>query len=843
MQSQVKTRELTMKKLAFFVLAVLSVLSIAAQDSPTPSNSEIKNVTITGQIVDGATNEPLEYATVVLEDVKTKKVSGGITDEKGAFSIKTSTGTFNIRYEYISFKSKTVSNVTIDRSKNLGTIKLYEDSKKLDEIVIVAEKTTVDIRLDKKIYNIGKDLSVRGGNASDVLGNVPSVQVDVEGNVSLRGNDNVTIFIDGRPSALVGINGAEALRQIPAEAIERVEVITSPSARYDAEGTGGILNIILRKNKLVGFNGSLQFDLGQPERYGTAFNANFRNEKWNFFTNTGWRYNATPGNAFNDSEYFSPTAPNARVIEDRKFGRLGRSLFTSFGVEHYINDNSSIIANAVVNKGNDDDLNSNLIQRFASNGSLNRESFRTEDESEDEDRIQFTLDYINNFDGKGRKLTINAQYSTEKEDIVNNILEVTNGTGETNDFELVLENQNEDRALLQLDYVHPVGENIQYEAGYRGNFRDIYNSFFFAEVPTADLANNNFTLQTQIDNAFAYQELINAAYFQYGQVWNKFSLLAGLRYEFTAIEIGEANATSDPEKKLYGNLFPTVNLSLEINESENLTLGYNRRIRRPRGRFLNPFPSRSSENNLFSGNVDLDPVLTDALELAYLKKWKKFTFSSSVYYNISRDNWQFIVQPTGEFSSNNDPILLRSPINLSTQDRLGLELTLNYRPLKTWNINADFNLFRVTTDGEFFVESTNRLFDFDFENTAYFARLNQKITLFKKLDLQVNTNYRGPDRNAQSNREGIFSMNLAASMDLFNEKATVSLNASDVFNSRKRRSNLFIPGDTQQYSEFQWRERQVRVSFIYRFNQQKDKKKGRGNRDFEGGDEEYGGRS
>jgi hypothetical protein len=229
-------------------------------------------------------------------------------------------------------------------------MKLSEDSKKLDEIVIVAEKSTVDIRLDKKIYSIGKDLSVRGGNASDVLGNVPSVQVDVEGAVSLRGNESVTILIDGRPSALVGINGADALRQIPAEAIEKIEVITSPSARYDAEGTAGIINIILRKNKLIGFNGSLQFDLGSPERYGAAFNANLRNKKWNFFTNTGWRYRATPGNSFSDTQFFSASAQNARAIEARKFDRLGRSLFTSFGTEYYISDYSSIIGNIIINK-------------------------------------------------------------------------------------------------------------------------------------------------------------------------------------------------------------------------------------------------------------------------------------------------------------------------------------------------------------------------------------------------------------------------------------------------------------------------------------------------------------
>ncbi len=222
---------------------------------------------------------------------------GGVTDLQGAYEFNIQPGTYQVRWDYITFKSIVRENVVITTDKDFGTIAMVVDVAQLDAAVVIAEKTTVDIRLDKKIYNIGQDLTVRGGSASDVLNNVPSVSVDVEGNVALRGNDNVTILIDGRPSALVGFNGAEALRQIPADAIEKIEVITSPSARYDAEGTAGILNIILRKEKLVGFNGSLQLDLGYNPQVGLALNANYRTDKWNFFTNTGFRYRERPGNA------------------------------------------------------------------------------------------------------------------------------------------------------------------------------------------------------------------------------------------------------------------------------------------------------------------------------------------------------------------------------------------------------------------------------------------------------------------------------------------------------------------------------------------------------------------
>jgi len=815
------------KKFTLFICCFFTIATLFSQKSNT-SNSII----ISGKVIDSKSKQPLEYATIIIKNTVTKDISGGVTNLDGSFSIEIPKATYTIDVAFISFQSIKFPKENIISDKDLGVIKLSEATNGLDEIVIVAEKTTVDIRLDKKIFNIGKDLSIRGGNASDVLGNVPSVQVSVEGTVSLRGNENVTILIDGRPSALVGMNGAEALRQIPAEAIEKVEVITSPSARYDAEGTAGILNIILRKNKLIGFNGSLQLDLGFPARAGNAFNANWRTEKWNLFTNTGFRYNETPGNAFSDSDFLSNTAQNAKVTENRNFGRLGRSIFTSFGAEYYLTENSSIIGNIVFNGGNDDDVNTNKIDRFNVLGDLNEATFRTESESESEQRIQYTLDYVNNFDNNGKKLSINGQYSSEREDILNDITEIDTQVNLLNDLEQVLENQNENSGLLQIDYVNPVGENIQYEAGYRGNYRDIFNSFYLAE--REDFENNGPLIpDTGLNNSFNYEELINAAYVQYGQKFNRISLLVGLRYEHTSLEIVQEISTTK-NKINYGKLFPTINLGFEFKDGENITLGYNRRIRRPRGRSLNPFPSRSSESNVYSGNIDLNPVITDAIDLGYLKRWDKFTISTSIYYNISNDNWERIQEDTGMLTDNGDPITKRFPINLSTQERTGLELTLNYKPFKVWNINSDFNVYDVTSKGNYTNTSTNVTQNFDFKNTSYFIRLNQKITLPSAVDLQINTNYSGPSENAQTKSKGVFSLNIAASKDLFNEKASLSLNFSDVFNTRISQRKTIIPDFLEQYSEFQWREPQLRISFVYRFNQKK--KKVNGGRETNGGE-------
>ncbi len=813
-----KRKTTVMKLWIWSSMLLLGCLGFAQQKES--ANSSIQ---VTGKLIDQSTEAPLEFATVsFLSTDDSVPPQGGVTDLNGNYKFNISPGTYNVRWEYITFKSIVRNNVTLTSDKDFGVMMMELDVAELDAAVVIAEKTTVDIRLDKKIYNIGKDLTVRGGSASDVLDNVPSVSVDVEGNVALRGNDNVTILIDGRPSALVGFNGAEALRQIPADAIEKVEVITSPSARYDAEGTAGILNIILRKQRLQGFNGSVQLDAGYNPQAGISLNGNYRTDSWNFFTNTGLRYRERPGNASSSTEYFSSNAQNDFVDEERNFDRIGRNLFTSLGAEYFIDEQSSIVGNVVFRLGNDDDLNTNVIDRFDENRNLNEQTIRTEQEGEDEEDIQFSLDYQNDLDDNGQKLKASLQYSTSIEEELANILERETTQNEINDVERSLSKEDERNALLQVDYELPVGEDEQWEAGYRGSYRDISNSFFLEErlvFPDGPLVPD-----AGLNNTFNYDELVNAFYGQYGREINKFSFLAGLRYEYTNVDISQAT-TNIVDEKNYGSLFPTLNLGYELQQGENITLGYNRRVRRPRGRFLNPFPSRSSESNVFQGNVDLDPTFTHALDMGYLRRWKKITLSTSVYYNQSDENWEFIQEELQDangdpiLTDNGDPIIRRFPVNLSTQYRLGYEFTLTYRPFKWWTINSDFNLFRNETDGDFNNQS------FDFVNVSYFARLNQKFDLPAGIDFQARVNYRGASEDAQRTQNGIATVNLAASKDLFGDKATISMNVSDLFNSRRRESTTVTPQFISD-SSFQWRERQINMSFIYRFNQKKSRERG-----------------
>jgi hypothetical protein len=289
-------------------------------------------------VLESENKEPLEYATITLLSINDNSVvTGGLTDSNGNYSIAVKKGNYNLLIEYISYKNYLLKDLNISENIELNNFELVLDIESLDEIEIIAENTTVDIRLDKKIYTVGRDLTVKGGSVSDVLDNVPSISVDVEGNVALRGSEDVRILINGKPSGLVGLNSAEALRQLPSESIEKVEVITSPSARYDAQGNGGIINIILRRNKLLGFNGTINANIGDPKSSGISTNLNYRTGDINIFNSTGVSDRLRIGDSYAYSEYYNGDDESSFIRDNRNWERENNSLFTNSGLEWYIN--------------------------------------------------------------------------------------------------------------------------------------------------------------------------------------------------------------------------------------------------------------------------------------------------------------------------------------------------------------------------------------------------------------------------------------------------------------------------------------------------------------------------
>lgn len=813
---------------------LLSVLLLCATTTLFSQQIEKKQITVKGTIFEEGTNFPLEYATVSFINPQGKTVTGGITDTEGKYNIDIPEGKYTVQFEFISYKTKQLTNQNLTKNTTLPNVSLALDAASLDEVVVRAETTEVQVRLDKKVYNIGKDLTSGGATVSDALNNVPSVTVDVDGTIALRGNENVKILINGKPSAIAGFGSTDALRQLPAEAIERVEVITSPSARYDAEGTAGILNIILKKEKTLGLNGSLSTSIGVPLNSNASGNINLRTDKFNIFNTIGVYYRDSPGKAYFNNNYFSRTVLDSlgnpitidpefdQVIENRRTDRMSKGFNTNLGIEYFLTDKSSITASVFYRKGDGDDQTINNTSNY-NNNILQEQSSRLEKQIEDDSNYQFSLNYVNNFNDKGHKLTIDLQYDRGKDNERSLITEQST----LPNFEILpaedirnIENQTE--YLAQADYVLPIGENAQFEAGYRGNFEETVTDYsLFEEIGTS----GNFIRNDSLSNVFTYDQNVNAFYTQYGNKLGKFSFLLGLRVENTQLKgkLAAENISDNTPFNLnfdknYTGLFPTVNLTFEIKENENITLGYNRRINRPNNRFINPFPSRSSEANVFQGNPDLNPAYASAFDLGYLKRWKKLTLTASIYYQNETDAFERVQEETGEVTSNGIPIIRTLPINLSTNDRYGFEAGLLYNPTKWLTLNGSFNYFLFKTEGFY-----NDV-DYGAENTSYFGRFSSKVKLPGKIEWQTNAFYRGPTNNSQTESEGILSVDMAMSKDIIDDNATLGLNVSDLFNTRKRNS-LTTTNTFTSESEFQWRQRQVTLTFTYRFNQKKQRQR------------------
>ncbi|WP_242009140.1 outer membrane beta-barrel family protein [Robertkochia solimangrovi] len=792
-----------------------TVLQVGAQ---SVEGGGQRTVTLKGTVVDADENFPLEFATLVLESTDNPSVvTGGITDADGKFEVDAPAGNYNVKVEYISYKSFELKSQDLSNDRNFGTIKLSLDVAQLDAVEVTGEKTTVEVRLDKKIYNIGKDLTTSGATVTDALANVPSVSVDVEGAVSLRGNENVRILINGKPSALAGFGSTDALMQLPADAIEKVEVITSPSARYDAEGTAGILNIVLKKDKALGFNGSVNTTIGNPDRAQVSTNLNFRTKKFNIFTTLGYTYREGPGSGYFDNNY--NIGDYTRIIEDRDINRRNNNFNGNIGIEYFLTDKSSITGSFFTRLGDGKDQTDNLNSRY--NGTdLVIQSLRREIQDETQHNYQFALNYVNNLDEDGQKLTADIQYSRDNQDEYSEITENSifpESAIVPTDHIYSKEKQRE--WLFQVDYVLPMGE-AQFEAGYRGNYQSEPTDY---QLDTLNYDTGEFDTDRGVTNIFKYTQNVNAFYTQYGNKFGKFSALLGLRLETTNIK-GELDSQFEPSEddetlieefdNDYIGLFPTVNVTYELNERENISLGYNRRINRPRSWFLNPFPSRDSRTNIRQGNPALAPAYADAFDLGYLKRWEKLTLTSSVYYQRETNSFEWIQQESPKPTDDGLIIFESMPINLATNQRYGAEVGLMYNPFKWWRLNGSFNFFKFIKDGEY----EGR--DFGAENTSWFSRFSSKLTLPAKIEWQVNSFYMGPQENSQTKTEGMFSVDMAFAKDILKDNATITLNVSDLFNSRKRQSFTQNPNSSSD-SEFQWRVRQVNLSFVYRFNQSK----------------------
>ncbi|WP_339793125.1 outer membrane beta-barrel family protein [uncultured Imperialibacter sp.] len=781
---------------------------------------------VVGKIVDAGSGDPLEFATVSFYTPDSSLVSGVVTDLQGQFKIELAPGSYYSLVQFVSYEDKYFSGITLaegQKRMNLGTIAVEADSETLQEVVVEAERSQMEMSFDKRIFNVSKDPSNVGRTATQLLDNVPSVTVDTDGNVALRGSQNVRILIDGKPSGLVGISGSNGLQSLQGSLIESIEVVTNPSVRYQAEGSAGIINIVLKKDDRNGVNGSFELNAGYPANYGASANVNFRREKINYFVNYGANYRESPGGGSSFQRYTLPdTSFITRRTEDRTRGGWAHNLRA--GADFFVTPKDIITVSGVVRYEDGENVNNLIYEDFNSNDVLQNRTGRVNTEQENELNSEVTLNYERSFDDKDRKLTAYAQFrdnnESEDADIEQRLL-----GGEDPEMIMLrqrsLNDETERNLLVQSDYVHPFSKDGKFEAGFRSTFRQISTNYLVEEQDSVGTWNNlvNFT------NDFRYTENVHAVYGLIANRHGKVSYQAGLRAELSDIQTLLLQ-TDETNNRLYANLFPSIHANYHLNETHSWQVSYSRRISRPRFRELNPFSSFSDARNIRTGNPNLNPEFTNSYEIGYLVNGKTSTVYAGVYNRRTSDVSQRVNYVDA------DGVTFSQPLNLAFENAFGVESNISKDWFDWWTSSLNFNFYRRIIEGDFNGEPLNA------DTYTWSGRVNSRVTLWKKVNYQVNAFYRAPQNTPQGERLAYYAIDMGLNRDILNGNGTINLSVRDILNSRKWRG--ITQGETfYQESEFQWRSRQFMVSFVYRLNQ---KKRGGGREereDFEGGEGDF----
>jgi outer membrane receptor protein involved in Fe transport len=752
--------------------------------------------TVSGKVQDSATKETLPYVTVTVKDSTLKTVLIGVTDDNGIFTLEgLPSGKMTVSFSFIGYQNYTqqLEIISGKPKTELGIINLSADAVQLKEVAISGQKPNISLRLDKKVFEVGKDVLSQNGSAHDVLNSVPSVTVSPTGGISLRGNSSVLVLINGRQS---GLTQSNALDQIAADQIERIEVITNPSSRYDASGSAGIINIILKKNKKSGFGGQIRVVAGSPNDSRLNPTINFKSDKINIFSNFSIRSSDYVGLYTTNQTTMNngiPTYLNHVQNEDRHDD--GKLIY--LGADYFIDEHRTITAAFLKNATEDNDK-TRLFYDYSSNNSPDSTLTREGKSLEKRDYNQLEFNYTQTFKNPSKKWTIDVQYDWWNSDKDWNLFTQrvypnamaypgirTNSIGNSKDL------------LAQSDFVQPVDSVSTVEFGVKTEIRRV-SSRFLAEQEQ----DNMWAVYQNIDNGLEYDETITGAYAQYSRKSGKFNYMLGLRTEFTRISIEDIRNTYNDEKK-YDKLFPTVNLSYAFKAS-TLQLNYSKRINRPSLYALYPFNELTDLNSQYVGNPDLNPSCTDVFELGFLKTWRTFTLNPSIYYQWESGYIQ-------DFTYRENDIFFTTPINIQHEIRSGLELSTLYNPLKWLQVNLEMNFYHFSQKGNYQEENL------DYEGKTFTGRLSTQIKLPAKFSFQGRYNFRGEQRNAQTKTDALQSLDFGLSKTLLKDKATIVFDVSNAFNLRQNKS-------TTTGTDYYFAENSVpnaaryRLSFVYRFN-------------------------
>ncbi|MBK9290124.1 MAG: TonB-dependent receptor [Bacteroidetes bacterium] len=771
------------------------------------NNPEAAESGLRGKVLDKSTSKGLEYATVmVYNQADSSFVTGGITGADGTFDIKLKPGTYYINVQFIAYQPVTISNVQLQRTtqlRDLGSLWLSPDEKILSEVEVVAERSTVEMTLDKRVFNIGRDISTKASNAVEVLESIPSVTVDIDGNVSLRGDDGVRILIDGKMSSLTGNDNRNALRSISADMIERIEVITNPSVRYEAEGSSGIINIVLKKDRRKGYNGSIDLNAGYPLQGGLGLNFNYRFKKVNLFANYNINYNENRGGGKVYRELY-----NLDIATRQEAERIRKALNNTIriGADYALNPKTNI-SNSIMLRASDGKNPSTVTYFDYTDDNLFRQSMRKEEQKSANPAFEYAFDLRRQFDRKDQLFSASLRYNNnltdESSTIVESVQLAPTLPYPDDLFQRVSTYQKNSSLQAQADYVQPLGSKSKVETGIRYQNRFVSNDYLVETRSDAGV----FEKLPDFSNIFEYSENILAAYVLHANELNKFSYQMGLRSEFTDINT-KLLETNETNARDYLDFFPSGHLTYKFNPTNSIQASYSRRIRRPGFWQLNPFRTITDNRFIMSGNPNLRPVYTNAYELGYLRFFKKGNINVNAYYRQSNDVFIRVerVDSTG--------ITFAGPQNFAKRDDTGLEIIGMGSVSKWLNLNGSLNFFRAVTQGEF----QNKVYDV--EDFSWTGRLMARANVKKGLDAQLSLNYQGKAKTPQGNRLPSFGADAGISKDVLKNMGTITLNVRDIFGTRKWAFETF-EDNFYSKTEFQWTKTVVTVNFNYRINQQK----------------------
>ncbi len=781
--------------------------------------------TLKGTIIDETTGAPIEYANIVIYRQKDSTlVTGGITDIKGNFKIeKVPFGRYYIDFKFIGYKNNRILGVMVTPRQTevtLEPVKLKSASENIEEIVVTGQKSMLQSNLDKTVINVDRNINVEGGTALDIMRNIPAVEVDVEGNVSVRGSSNLTILVDGRPSQI------NSLEELPANLVQSVELITNPSVRYDPDGLSGILNIVLVKKKTPGYHGMVSVNAGTGNKYSGTVNFNMRQSRMNYFANIDYRYFGSDGSGISNrvSQFINPFTgikDTSYTFQNSETSRGGLSTNLRGGFDFFINQKNTFSVTAsgnIRNMSSDDDR---ITTKFLDlNASPNEDYIRNTEGKTYSFGGDIALNYKRTFDKQGQEFTSDLYFSKSNRESDNDYEQVNNLI-DAPKFQKSFTGGESYSFTFQSDLVLPIGNGGRFETGIKGIYRNQDSDYLF---DTLDIPNNLWNTNLKTSNRFVLTDQIYAGYAIYSNTIGPFSYQAGIRVE-DQIKKADQQTTDSVVNVSFFNIFPSAHIKWDINKVNAVKVSYTRRVNRPSGMDLNPFINREDEQNLSQGNPWLEPEFTDSYEIAHFLNLSSTSLNSTFFY---RNRTNLISRET-KLIENTDTTLTY-PKNLTAGSTLGFEFILNQKLTKWWKMNGSYSYFKAKINDDTINESAS-------ESKSWTAKLTSSFSIGKNFEVQINGNYRSPvitgiggsgghrggGGGSQGKSKEMYSVDLGLRYMVFNKKGTLTLRVSDIFNTRQFETDSWGTNFTS-YQKNIHESRIVFIGFSYRINDYKQRR-------------------